>query len=195
MSDSQASGASDWEDLTSSDENASSSGHSASPEPLDPSGIVPPWIPGDEREPNNVGRSIRLQIENALSGVQQAGSYAAFGALEEPVDPQLHVDGLGLIELPLSEKGAKFIITKCRQSPFGKGTETVVDETVRKTWQLDASQFETQNPQWEATLTKIVAKIGMELGVTAVDVEKNVKAEPYKVLLYEEGAFFKPHAE
>ena len=41
--------------------------------------------------------------------------------------------------------------------------------------------------------TPIVGRVGMELKISEDEV--NIKAEPYKTLVHEEGTFFKPHAE
>lgn len=46
--------------------------------------------------------------------------------------PGLQVDRVGDIALPLGAPVAKALIKLCRQAPYGKGTETVVDTKVRK---------------------------------------------------------------
>ncbi|EXJ91766.1 hypothetical protein A1O3_00316 [Capronia epimyces CBS 606.96] len=82
---------------------------------------------------------------------------------------------------------------RARQSPFGKGAETVVDTSVRKSWQLDPTQFSLRNPKWKAMMDQILQKVdtGLHLHCGA----ESVSAELYKLLLYEEGAFFKPHKD
>ena len=61
---------------------------------------------------------------------------------------------------------------------------------MRKTWELDATEFQLLNPGWTAFSQEIVAKSLRNLGV---QVETSV--EPYKLLLYEEGVFFKAHRD
>ncbi|XXH00494.1 hypothetical protein Hte_006840 [Hypoxylon texense] len=104
------------------------------------------------------------------------------------VNPGLTVAD-NLIPLPLVPRDAETIKGACREPPFGRGDETVVDTSVRKTWELDATQFKCSNPEWVAYLTKLSKDAAESLALS------NVRAEPYKLLLYEEGSFFKPHKD
>lgn len=46
------------------------------------------------------------------------------------------------------------------------------------------------SPQWESTISAACKLVAQQLGITAP-----VRAELYKVLIYEKGAMFKPHTE
>ncbi|EFX01365.1 hypothetical protein CMQ_6307 [Grosmannia clavigera kw1407] len=92
--------------------------------------------------------------------------------------------------MPLQEPQARQIIEKARQAPYGKGEETVVDTSVRSTWELDAGQFELQGPAWERLLETVLASVKKSLGVVSP-----IRAELYKMLLYEKGAMFKAHTD
>lgn len=128
-----------------------------------------------------------------LQNVKATGSFATYFSYPAAPNPALTIEGLDTIGLPLSIRDAKAIIDISRQAPFGKGDETLVDTSVRKTWELDASQFTLLNPGWEGFLGLQVKFVAENLGI---DVEpKQIRAEPYKLLLYEEGAFFKPHKD
>jgi len=52
--------------------------------------------------------------------------YAIFNELSAPENLGLHVEGLGAFGLLVSDHDAKVVI-QCCQSPFAKGTETIVD--------------------------------------------------------------------
>ena len=93
--------------------------------------------------------------------------------------------------MPLSEEDAHSLILASHKAPFGKGTETVIDESVRKTWQIDAARVQCLNPRWQSCLDQTVKRVAGELGVA----DTNVRAELYKMLLYEKGALFKAHKE
>jgi hypothetical protein len=139
-------------------------------------------------------QQLKVDLENCLSLVDETEKqFAFFRQFPEAADPELHVKDVGPIKLPLSAADAKRIITQCSRSPFGKGTETVVDTSVRNTWQLDANQFELKNPKWKTSVNKAVKAIIERFGI--VHHQSTVKAEIYKALLYEKGAFFKPHSE
>ena len=48
----------------------------------------------------------------------------------------MKVEGFGFVKFPLAPRDAKKLIGLCERAPFGRGEETVVDVTVRNTWQL-----------------------------------------------------------
>ena len=73
------------------------------------------------------------------------------------------------------------------RAPYGKGMETVIDEKVRKTWQLNPSNFSINNAKWESCIKELVDNVGQKLGFDG----KCVEARLYKFLLYEEGSHFK----
>lgn len=136
--------------------------------------------------------TIRKQINNVLSNIQNSSAFSCGGTVKDAQNPGLGLNGHGSLRLPLSPDDAKAIISKARQSPFGKGSETIVDTSIRKSWQLDPSQFTIQNPNWEQQIDNILSDVrsGLDLGAGM-----KFSAELYKLLLYEEGAFFKPHKD
>ncbi len=137
---------------------------------------------------NAAGLVVR-DVRHALDHITSNSSFASAGALP-PMNPGLVVEGIGAISLPLQEAQARQLIEEARQSPYGKGEETIVDTSVRNTWELDPNQFEFQDPKWKNLVATIVAHVGNGLGVESLD----IRAELYKMLIYEKGAMFKsPH--
>ncbi|KAK1655963.1 hypothetical protein BDP81DRAFT_13266 [Colletotrichum phormii] len=128
-------------------------------------------------------------LSDALAGIQTQGTFASFHPLKR-VDPDLSVQDVGPVSLPPSEPVVRQLIDKAIRAPFGKGSETIVDTSVRNTWELDPSQFELRSPRWPADLQKICAFVAKKLGVTSP-----VTAELYKLLIYEKGAMFKAHTD
>ncbi|KAF2089411.1 hypothetical protein K490DRAFT_5230, partial [Saccharata proteae CBS 121410] len=120
------------------------------------------------------------------------GSFAAFGTSAWGVNPGLHIEDVGTIGFPLSRRDAEDIIKKSHLAPFGKGEETIVDTSVRNTWEINPEQLRFQNPAWAEYLTSIVTNATRELGVQE---ETHVQAFLHKLLLYEEGAMLKPHQD
>ncbi|KAK4161767.1 hypothetical protein QBC43DRAFT_380518 [Cladorrhinum sp. PSN259] len=102
----------------------------------------------------------------------------------------LCVDGVGEIKMPLSEEQARALIAKSRQAPFGRGSETIVDTSIRNTWEIDASQFSFQDPEWPGFLDSLCETVAEDLGI-----ESPIKPELYKMLIYEKGAMFKAHTD
>ena len=61
----------------------------------------------------------------------------------------------------------------------------------RKCWVLQPDQYTLENPIFHSTFKSLVTQVQDELGCG----NKNIKAEPYKLLLYEKGGHFKPHRD
>ena len=126
-------------------------------------------------------------------GEHSEGSFATSGPIVNPPTPGIFVHGFGKLGLPLPERDAVALSKICKQSPFGKGSKTFVDESVRKSWELDPSQFEVRNPAWHECVAETLKKVGKELGLLSE--LSSMRAELYKMLLYERGAFFDKHRE
>ncbi|KAJ9637150.1 hypothetical protein H2199_007436 [Coniosporium tulheliwenetii] len=139
---------------------------------------------------------LKTDILECLDAVQSVGSFATFHSLDTIVDPEICVNipaGAIRIPLPLSEEHAKTIIAVSHQAPFGKGTETIVDTSVRKTWELNYDQFELRNPEWQQYMAQIAKRVADELGILRGT--GTFQAQLYKMLLYEKGAMFKAHTD
>jgi hypothetical protein len=137
---------------------------------------------------------LKRHIHERIFDVRSAGSFATSGSFENFVLPGIAVDGVGEIRLPLSPVDARALIRASRRAPFGKGSQTLIDERVRRTWEVDGSKVSFSNNAWHGWLDGVVKAVTKELGV-ASDTDNSVRAELYKMLLYEEGAMFKPHKE
>ncbi|EPE04508.1 2og-fe oxygenase [Ophiostoma piceae UAMH 11346] len=96
-----------------------------------------------------------------------------------------------MIPLPLTSTYAGVIREASRRAPFGHGQQTLVDDSVRKTWELDASHVSLTNPAWQAGFeTKICGPV-----IKALALPADSQIKPYKLLLYEPGSFFREHRD
>ncbi|KAJ0157967.1 hypothetical protein HZ326_0583 [Fusarium oxysporum f. sp. albedinis] len=94
------------------------------------------------------------------------------------------------IRLTLKEDDAQAIKSVCQQAPFDHRNRTVVDTSVRNTWELDASNFNLVNKNWfEDFSSRILRYTARGLGLF------ELRADPHKLLLYEPGSFFQPHKD
>lgn len=107
------------------------------------------------------------------------------------VFPGLEVDGVGEIAYPINEVQAKALIQVAHKAPFGKGSETILDNNVRSAWEIDASKLTFNGSRWAGTLDKIVRSIKPELGLE----DYAISVTLYKMLIYERGDFFLPHKD
>ena len=132
-------------------------------------------------------------IHSSLEDVKSVGSFAVFEPLESFPSPGIHLKDGDIIGLPLSNRDAQAIVAASHEAPFGKGEQTIIDKSVRKTWELSPTDFELQNPAWNSYIETIVARVSSGLGIS--NCGKGISAQLYKMLLYDEGALFKPHQE
>ncbi len=133
---------------------------------------------------------IHDQLLEALAGVDRPVDFCTWG--DRPLTlPGLEVPGLGPIGLPLTKSQARELIKVCRQAPFGKGTETVVDTSVRRSWTLEPDEFRLTNPKWGDLVAAIVNDVQEAMGLEG----HKLSAELYELLLYEKGGFFLPHRD
>ncbi len=130
-------------------------------------------------------KSVNIQdkLLETLEEVDRPGDVCTSGDCPL-VMPGLEVDGLGAVGLPLTKTQAKRLIKLCRQTPYGKGTETVVDTNVRRVWELDPAQFKLTNPKWEKFVASIVDDVKQTLGLGG----QKLAGHLYKLLVYEEGS-------
>ncbi|MDD9981097.1 MAG: 2OG-Fe(II) oxygenase [Gammaproteobacteria bacterium] len=126
----------------------------------------------------------------ALAGIDRPGDVFAAGD-RAPAMPGLEIEGLGTVGLPLSKAQARALIRRCRQAPYGKGTQTLVDTDVRRVWEMDPAHFELTNPKWVALIESILGEVQQHLGLE----ECKLSAHLYKLLLYEKGSFFLSHRD
>ncbi|KAK2018347.1 2OG-Fe(II) oxygenase [Colletotrichum eremochloae] len=124
-----------------------------------------------------------------LKGIKSAGDIATFTRHTAYTNPGLKIEGHPAIPLPLTPEHAELIKGACRQAPFGKGNNTLVDTSVRNTWELENHQFELLNPEWPAFLVRVGGESARGLGL------RNIALKPHKLLLYEKGSFFKRHKD
>lgn len=129
------------------------------------------------------------ELAELLSTVQRPGDFFASGRLEL-LPPRLTVDGVGQIALPLLPVQAEQLIALAERAPYGRGATTIVDTSVRRTWQIGPDRVRLDGKHWQATLDKAVALAAEGLGV-----DEPVSAELYKLLIYDKGSFFVSHRD
>ena len=130
------------------------------------------------------------ELLNILNTIQGNGSFATSGIVDLTL-PSLYVDGVGEIHLPLGKDQAKELSRVATKAPFGKGSKTITDTTVRSAWQIDANAITFKNKSWKKAIKNITKKVQQGLGIEDLSVDLSL----YKLLLYEKGDFFLPHKD
>ena len=131
-------------------------------------------------------------VERLAVAIKEAARSAQF-CVSGPLavtDPGLVVEGLGPVRVPLKRGMTKPLISVCQLAPYGKGTETLVDTRVRKTYELDPQKF-LLGKAWNAAIAEATRTVAAPLGLPA----DRLEASLYKLLVYEKGGFFLPHRD
>jgi len=124
-----------------------------------------------------------------LQNIRGAGRFCAHGSIPF-VPPGIVLKNGEDLALPLTASQAADLRGLAEPAPYGMGTETRLDESVRKCWQIDAADLRWTSARWQKALDAVVKEIADELGVAG-----KVGAEPYKLLLYDKGGFFLRHRD
>lgn len=130
------------------------------------------------------------RLEKILQSIDQPGDFCTFGRLTAPM-PRLEMKDVGIVSFPVPDSQIDQLIRMAEQAPYGKGTKTLVDTTVRNCWQINADQLNLSGSSWKKTTRKLLRLAADGLGCP----RDQLKAELYKLLIYQTGGFFIPHRD
>jgi hypothetical protein len=130
------------------------------------------------------------RILDCLKNIKGSGSFVS-SSTAAFIFPGLEVDDLGELSYPINESQAKALISRAHKAPFGKGSQTILDNKVRSAWEIDAGMLKFKGNQWPAFLNRILHDIKTDLGIKG----DTIAAHLYKMLIYEKGDFFLPHKD
>ncbi|MEI9898579.1 MAG: 2OG-Fe(II) oxygenase [Chthoniobacter sp.] len=105
--------------------------------------------------------------------------------------PKVEVEGVGVLSFPVPPVQIASLLQQSARAPYGRGAETILDESVRKVWQLPADKVRVSGKSWAATFAEILRRVVRGLGSEGMA----VSAELYKLLIYDVGGFFLAHRD
>ena len=132
----------------------------------------------------------REALERLLASINRPGDFCVHGRIFAPM-PMVTVEGVGLLSFPVTDTQVQALIEAADRAPYGKGAETLVDTSVRDSWQIDGGRIALGGQAWTGTFATIMDAVAEGLGCPAVRLE----ARPYKLLIYEPGGFFAAHRD
>ncbi|RXW22517.1 hypothetical protein EST38_g3330 [Candolleomyces aberdarensis] len=150
---------------------------------------------GIESEPQTLPDNLVDAFEQALLKKPDLDKnfYCNFTAAGAP-NPGLSIEGIGPIGLPLTDRDANLIISVASQAPFGKGEQTLIQRSVRDTWEIDPTKLTFRNPEWMPYVDKL-ASTTIWKGLDVAPYTSRPRCEFYKLLLYQTGFHFLPHQD
>ena len=129
-------------------------------------------------------------LESLIAGVQRPGDFCVHGALVLPM-PMVEVTGVGSLSFPTPQQQIAALIDAAERAPHGRGEQTVLDTSVRRVWQIDAARLRIGGKHWAPSLQRVLAETARGLGCE----DAAIRAELYKLLVYDPGGFFLPHRD
>lgn len=132
----------------------------------------------------------KKSFEELLQSIDRPGDFFTHGRLLVPM-PVLEVDGVGSLSFPVPDVQVRALIEVAQRAPYGKGTETLVDTSVRDCWQIDAERVRLGGRAWPETFSGILGAAADGLGCPV----ERLDAQLYKLLVYPSGGFFSSHRD
>jgi len=129
-------------------------------------------------------------LEELLEGVERAGDFFVNGTVEIPL-PKVEIAGVGVLSFPVPDAQTQQLIQQATRAPYGRGEDTILDESVRKVWQLTPEKVRIGGKSWASNFDGLLKQVIAGLGCEGM----NVSAELYKLLVYDTGGFFKAHRD
>ncbi len=129
-------------------------------------------------------------LEHLLRSIERPGDFCAHGKLFAPM-PRLEVDGVGMLSFPVPDSQICALIEVAERTPYGKGSNTVVDRSIRDCWQIGAERIRLAGAAWPDTFSRILDAAASGLGCP----RDRLDAHFYKLLIYEKGGFFSAHRD
>ncbi|MGV6476922.1 2OG-Fe(II) oxygenase [Azotobacter vinelandii] len=129
-------------------------------------------------------------ISQRLAALGASGAFATRFAIE--ADPQLHVEGVGSVPLPVTIHTAHRLCAAAQPAHHGYKDQTRLDPRVRDTWEIPASHVRFDSPKWQSVLERALDRIGRDLGLPPGG---RFKAELHNLLVYAPGQFFAVHQD
>ena len=148
------------------------------------------FVPPPERG-TTVTATERERLAALLGEVTAPGSFSA--KRTAPAD-DLHIEvrGLGPLALPVPDAQAKQLCMLGRPARYGRGEQTLVDPTVRDTWEIPKGRVKLDKRRWNKTLLPMLDRLRGDLGLPS---GCELKAELHSMLVYAPGQFFVPHQD
>ena len=91
--------------------------------------------------------------------------------------------------VPIAQVAA--LVQQATRAPYGRGEQTILDESVRRVWQLPPHQVQVSGKSWSESFDHILKQVTTGLGCEGMA----VSAELYKLLVYDTGGFFLAHRD
>lgn len=137
-----------------------------------------------------VYQNISPRLEEILKSIDRPGDFCTFGRVSEPM-PRLEVENVGILSFPVPKAQIEELIQTAAPAPYGKGSQTLVDASVRNCWEVNIDRLSVGGQSWAKTIRRLRRLAANGLGCPS----KQLNAQLYKLLIYPTGGYFVPHRD
>jgi hypothetical protein len=130
---------------------------------------------------------MKTELEGALAALDGPGTFATMARI--PLNELTVSVGSTALSLPMTNSTRKKLVKAAHRARYGKGTQTLLDTSVRDTWEIGASDLRLSGRAViDAQLRRICDRLGLAETCT-------LEARLHNLLVYEPGQFFAPHQD
>jgi len=130
-------------------------------------------------------------VEDVLGRIGRSGAFAVkLDAKAE--DLVIEVSGVGRIGLPVAKAKAAALCRVAKPARHGFKDQTVLDTTVRDTWEIAKSKIKIDAARWKSALTAAIERVARGLGLGP---GAKLRASLHNMLVYAPGQFFVTHQD
>lgn len=129
-------------------------------------------------------------LAQRLATFGTSGAFATRFAVQ--ADPQLHIEAVGDVPLPVTIHTAHQLCAAAQPAMHGYKDQTRLDPRVRDTWEIPASRIRFDSPQWQSVIDRALQRIRRDLGLQT---GCRFHAELHNLLVYAPGQFFAVHQD
>ena len=139
---------------------------------------------------DNFEQANKRRLIELLESIDRPGDYCVGGTLYGAM-PLITLENVGPLSFPVPQAQIDELVEVAERAPYGKGTKTVMDTSVRDCWQIDAHQVRITGKAWSESFDQIMNLVSEGLGLN----QGQLGAKLYKLLIYKEGGFFAAHRD
>ena len=139
---------------------------------------------------DNFEQANQRRLIELLESIDRPGDYCVGGNLHLPM-PQITLKNVGVLSFPVPQVQIDALVEMAERAPYGKGTKTLMDTSVRDCWQIDARRIHITGKAWTDSFKQIMELVSEGLGLK----QGQLDAKLYKLLIYKEGGFFAAHRD
>lgn len=83
-------------------------------------------------------RNVSARLEEIIRSIDRPGDFCTRGRISRPM-PKLEVEDVGRLSFPVPEPQVRKLVEAADQAPYGKGSHTLVDLSVRNCLEIKAA--------------------------------------------------------